>query len=346
MSLWGFTNFGIARKRSMGKKILIVLHGSIGDVTRALPLANVLRRAFPNARITWSIEPPALPVLENHPAIDEIIVFDRKLWWKSLVPFLRQIRGGDFDLVLDLQRLLKSGFVSWWSGAPYRLGFHRLDSKEGNWLFNNHHIPLMGDRFLKLSHYLKFADFIGIHQAPVEWKLQCTPLEEENVTKRLQAIDGRFAVFFVGARWESKIWFPYQTALSASEVHRRYGLAIVLLGGSDDVQFAREVESYGMVRLTNWVGKSSLREAIGIFSNSDLSDRLREGASVVYLLQRPGGEVFRPLHTVPFVKPSRDLLPLRVHGLPANHSRTVPSFSPQKLQGYPASEFPFDVLFQ
>ncbi len=271
MSLWSFTNFGIARKRSMGKKILIVLHGSIGDVTRALPLANVLRFAYPNARITWSIEPAALPVLENHPAIDEIIVFNRKLWWKSLVPFLRQIRGGDFDLVLDLQRLLKSGIVSWWSGAPYRLGFHRLDSKEGNWLFNNHHIPPMGDGFLKLSHYLKFADFIGIHQAPVEWKLQCTPLEEENVTKRLQAIDGRFAVFFVGSRWESKRWFPYQTALSALEVHRRYGLAIILLGGSDDVPFAREVESYEIVRLVNWVGKTSLRESIGILSRASVA---------------------------------------------------------------------------
>jgi len=56
----------------IGKKILIVLHGSIGDVARALPLANLLRRAYPEAKITWSIEPPALPLVDNHPAVDEV----------------------------------------------------------------------------------------------------------------------------------------------------------------------------------------------------------------------------------------------------------------------------------
>ncbi|MFQ5849132.1 MAG: glycosyltransferase family 9 protein [Candidatus Binatia bacterium] len=255
----------------MGKKILIVLHGSIGDVTRALPLANLLRRAYPDTRITWSIEPPAFPLVENHPAIDEVLVFERKLWWKSLGPFLRQIRLGAFDMVLDLQRHLKSGLISWLSGAPYRLGFHRLDSKEGNWIFNNRHIPFVGDGIPKLSHYLKFADFLGIHTAPVEWRLQCTPQEEERVVKRLQAVGSRFAVFFVGARWESKRWFSYQTALSATEVHRRYGLSIVLMGGEEDVPFAQELEGYGMVPLTNWVGKSSLREAIGILSRASVA---------------------------------------------------------------------------
>ncbi len=255
----------------MGKKILIVLHGSIGDVARALPLANIFRSAYPEARITWSVEPPAFPLLENHPAIDEVLLFDRKHWWKSLFPFLRQIRSGNFDLVLDLQRHLKSGLISRWSGASYRLGFHRLDSKEGNWIFNNHHIPQMGDGLLKLSHYLKFAEYMGLHPSPVEWNLQCTPSEEENVTKLLQAVGDHFAVFFVGARWESKRWFPYQTALSASEINRRYGLPIVLLGGSEDVPFGQEVEGYHMVPITNWVGKSSLREAVEILSRASVA---------------------------------------------------------------------------
>ena len=40
------------------QKILIVLHGSIGDVTRALPLASMLRRRFPQLLIPFAWSPP------------------------------------------------------------------------------------------------------------------------------------------------------------------------------------------------------------------------------------------------------------------------------------------------
>jgi len=246
------------------QRILIVLHGSIGDVVRALPLANLLRRAYPKARIVWAIEPPSFPLVEHHPAVDEVILFDRSHWWRSLGSFLGQVRLGRFDLVVDLQRHLKSGWISWWSGAPYRLGFHRHDAKEFNWLFNNHHIPAIGDGTSKLSHYLKFAEFLGIKPYPIEWRLGLMPEEEKNVGRMLRQVGDRFAVFFVGGSWKSKRWFPLQTARSAAEIQRRYGLETVLLGGREDVSFAREVEALQLVRVTNLAGQTSLRESMGI----------------------------------------------------------------------------------
>ena len=119
------------------QRILIVLHGSIGDVTRALPLLGLLRAGYPKAFIAWSVEPASAPLLDGNPLLDQVIRFDRGHWWKSFTGFLWRIRRGNFDLVLDLQRHLKSGIISRFSGAPRRLGFHRGDGKEGNWLFNN-----------------------------------------------------------------------------------------------------------------------------------------------------------------------------------------------------------------
>src|SRR3989338_3435217 len=178
-------------------KILIVLHGSIGDVVRAFPLANLIRRHYPQALLAWSVEPLVFPLVENHPAVDEVILFDRRRLWKSIFGFLGRIRAGKFDLVLDLQRHLKSGLISWWSRAPYRLGFHRLDAKEFNWVFNNIHIPAMGEGISKLSHYLKFAEFLGIDPRPVEWDLRLMPREKENVDRMLGPAGRKFAVLFV-----------------------------------------------------------------------------------------------------------------------------------------------------
>ena len=252
-------------------RILIVLHGSIGDVARAVPLAGLLRRAYPEAWLAWSVEPPALPLVERHPAVDEVLLFERCRWWRGLVPFLRRVRSGHFDLVLDLQRHLKSGLISRWSGAPYRLGFHRRDAKELNWLFNNHHIPLYGEALSKLNHYLKFAELLGIEPYPIEWEFPLTAEEKLNVETILRGVGGRFAVFFLGASWESKQWFAAETAASAAEIRRRYGLDIVLLGGKEDIGFAREVENLSRPRVANCVGRTSLREAVGILSRAAVS---------------------------------------------------------------------------
>jgi ADP-heptose:LPS heptosyltransferase len=117
------------------KRILIVLHGSIGDVTRALPLASLIRKGFPDVKLSWAVEAPSFPLVEHYPAIDEVIVFDRRHWWRGIWPFLRTIRGRRFDVVVDLQRHLKSGLISFFSGAPIRVGFNKADGKEFNWLF-------------------------------------------------------------------------------------------------------------------------------------------------------------------------------------------------------------------
>ncbi len=253
------------------KRILIILHGSIGDVVRAIPTANLLRDAYPKAKIAWAIESAALPLVEHHPAVDEPIFFDRRRWRKSLGPFLRRVRREQFDVVLDLQRLFKSGLISWWSGAPCRIGFHRRDAKEFNWLFNNHHIPAAGERLSKLIHYLKFAEYLGLSPASVRWDLHLTLEQEGRVNMLLDGVGSHFAVFFVGSRWESKQWFPAQTARCADEVQRRYGLDAVLLGGQEDIGFAREVEQTCASRAASFVGQTSLGEAMGIIRRADVA---------------------------------------------------------------------------
>jgi lipopolysaccharide heptosyltransferase I len=253
------------------KRILIVLHGSIGDVTRALPLATILRKGFPRAFLAWSIEPACFPLLLGNREIDEVILFDRRRAWRSAGQFLAKVRSGKFDLVLDLQRLFKSGFIGWWSGAHRRIGFHRRDSKELNWVFNNLHIPEFGEEIPKIEHYLKFADYLGIERADLEWDFALTAEEMSSVQRQLAATRRPFAVLFVGSRWESKQWFPFQINQCAEELESEHKLGVVLLGGSDDKKLAEEAESLSVTKLTNLVGQTSLREAIGIIQQAKLA---------------------------------------------------------------------------
>src|SRR5437868_6783746 len=121
-------------------RILIVLLGAIGDVVRALPLLSRVRAGYPRAHIAWAVEPVAAPILVEHPALDDVLVFERAGGTRAFLRFLRRVHAERFDLTLDLQRHAKSGLVSFASRAPVRVGFHRRNAKELNWLWNTHAI--------------------------------------------------------------------------------------------------------------------------------------------------------------------------------------------------------------
>jgi len=250
------------------QRILVILLGAIGDVTRALPLLSRLRRAYPQAHIAWAVEPAAAALLDYHPALDEILLYQRSRGSQTFLPFLRTVRNHHFDLVLDLQRHLKSGLVSLWSRAPVRLGFHRSNTKEGNWLFNTHTIEAVPDFSLKLAQYLKFADALGLPDDGVRFDLRLRPEEEQQVETLLAGTIRPFAAFFLGSRWPSRFWFPQATAEVARVLQQEYGMGIVLVGGPSEVAFAQQVSEAMGTAVTNLSGKTSLRDLIGVFSRA------------------------------------------------------------------------------
>jgi len=256
--------------RVSAERILVVLLGAIGDVTRALPLLQRVRQGYPRARLTWAVEPASAALLHNHPALDEMLVFDRPQGAAAFLPFLRKIRALRPDLTLDLQRHLKSGVISRASGAPVRLGFHRRNSREGNWLFNSHHLRAMAHFSSKLEQFLRFADWLELPPVPVSFGLQLTAAEEARVAGLLEGTVQPFVAAFVGSSCESRLWFPDRTAMVADALAAR-GLTTVLVGGPGDVEFAAAVARAARAPLTNLAGRTSLRDLIGIFARARLA---------------------------------------------------------------------------
>jgi heptosyltransferase-1 len=249
------------------ERILIVLLGAIGDVTRALPLLERVRRGYPRARIVWAVEPAAAALLLHHAALNDVLIFERSRGVPAFARFLRQVRAQRAELTLDLQRHLKSGIVSWASGAPLRLGFHRRNSREGNWLFNTHHVDAMPHFSSKLAQFLAFAEWLGIEPAPVTFGLQLTAEEEPRVDALLASVPTPFVAAFVGSSCESRLWFVDRTAAVVDALADR-GIGVVLVGGSADVEFATAVARTARAPVTNLAGRTTLRDLIGIFTRA------------------------------------------------------------------------------
>src|SRR2546426_5503212 len=115
-------------------RILIIKPSSLGDVIHALPTINLIRKRFPEAHIAWLINAELSSLLNHCPVIDDRIEFRRRdsVSWLAL---LRRLRLERFDVVYDLQGLLRSGIFAFATGAPRRIGLS--DAREGARLFYN-----------------------------------------------------------------------------------------------------------------------------------------------------------------------------------------------------------------
>jgi lipopolysaccharide heptosyltransferase I len=252
-------------------RILLILMGSIGDVVRALPLLGRIRRSFNTAHIAWVIEPKSLPIVAGHRWLDEVIVYDRAAPW-SFPLILNRIRRGRFDLVLDLQRHLKSGVISLASGAHERLGFNHANTKEFNHYFNLRQIPAQPPMRLKLMQYQAFGDALGLPAAPIEFGIEPTEAEQRRARELLADAPRPLLAVILGSSWPSRIYFPESIAavirLLATPADGMPALFPLLLGAPEESKLARQVvERMPDMALLNLAGRTTLRDLVPIFTH-------------------------------------------------------------------------------
>ena len=148
--------------------------GAVGDVVRTLPAVSSLRRAYPGSQITWLVEPGAAGALDGQPWVDEVLVFPRERLGHSvagprrlaalreLSAFLRRLRGGRFDLVLDFHSILRSGVLARLSGARRRVSYAPPFAREGAWWFATERARLAPARVSRFARNGALVRFLGV----------------------------------------------------------------------------------------------------------------------------------------------------------------------------------------
>ena len=247
-------------------RILVVLMGSLGDVARGLCLLKPLRRQFPTARISWLVEPTSEALVRLHPDIDRVVVFQRKAAIRGVFRLLRELRAEQYDVTLDLQRHAKSGFFSFLSRAPRRIGFHRSDAKELNWLWNTDEIGAYGETINKVRHYLAFLAPLGI-PAPAQVEFGFENLTPEQLGGRHTSLKkGSFVAVVMGSRWESKD-YPLSGIVELVGLLKLRQMAVVLVGGKDQINNAKSVAEIHP-DVTNIVGETTIPELMGVLKQA------------------------------------------------------------------------------
>jgi len=237
--------------------------GALGDVVRGMYLVNSIKSAEPDAHITWLVEPACSGILRLHPAIDDIVVFNRPKGFAGVLEVRRELAKRSFDITLDLQRHSKSGLFSWFSGAPRRIGFHRKDAKEFNWFFNTEYVEPQGEAISKIDHYHTFLDRLELPQ-PQELSsgLEGITLANTTASWAEQLRGESYVGFILGSSWDSKDWpvEGYEGLLSMIP-----GGTAVFLADKSKIAMAERLERVQTkARVVNLAGKTNLTELVAL----------------------------------------------------------------------------------
>jgi heptosyltransferase-1 len=252
-------------------RICIIKPSALGDVVQSLPLLPILRKRFPNARISWVISRALAPLLEGHPHLDELIIFERRGSWKDWRRLLTQLRNSEFDLVFDLQGLFRTGIMMLATRAQLRVGLETArEGAQWGWHFA---VPDTGLDVAPHVRYRHVAEALGLAEYPLEAHLPVSSDDAVWAQHELARLKGPALAIHPGARWQTKRWPPERFAAVACKAIRRYGLAPVILGTSEEQPVALQVEQtirglLPTVELTNLAGRTTLKQLVAVLKEA------------------------------------------------------------------------------
>ncbi len=242
-------------------KILIVKLGALGDVINTFPAVIKLKKHF-NAEIHWLAAPLSYPLVNTHPFVDRVILFDKNRE-HGLIDTITEIRKETYDITFDFQRTLKSGFFCLISKSKKKIGFDKKRCKELTWLYPFTRIPHSDPGKHMLEQYLDFTDYLGIKNDSIAWGITVPDSIDIN-------LPARYIILNIGATKKANLWQAEKFADLAKLIHDKTKIMSVITGGGkEDVKRALKIAALAGKSVINLVGKTSITELAGIISGCE-----------------------------------------------------------------------------
>ncbi len=117
--------------------VLVLQTSFLGDLVLTLPLIAEIRSRFPVRKLSLMCTPLGRELLQDHPAIDEILVDDKKRahrGWRGLTAQAALLRQQRFTVALTPHKSARSAFMLYRANIPQRIGFRQSKG----WFFFHH----------------------------------------------------------------------------------------------------------------------------------------------------------------------------------------------------------------
>jgi len=320
------------------RNVLLIRLSARGDIVFSSPMVRAFRRSYPEARISWLAEFHTKNLIEHHPELDEVLVWNRGAWKKLLKErkyltlfrearsFIAELRSRKFDVAIDMQGLLRSGVMAFLSGAPTRIG---LRPKEGSRFFMTQVVDRhrnKGDRAKVSSEYLYLAQELELDTSEFRMEVPLSPKDRLFAADWFQEreLEEGYAVAIPFTTRPQKHWFEDRWAHLLDRVGEEIGIPTVVLGGPGDRDALERIQRMADTEVLGLVGETSLTQAAAIIEGAALVLGVDTGLTHMGIaFDRPTVTIFGS--NIPYTEPPTDRGKVLVHWLECSPCKGNPT---------------------
>jgi len=262
------------------RRIALVKPSALGDIVHSLPVLHALRVRYPEAHLTWIVNRAFEPLLRGHPELDAILPFDRQMGIRCVPAFAREMVRGRFDLVIDLQGLLRTGWMSVGSLARRRIGLSSA-REWAAWFYTDIIRVPDEDAMHAVDRYWLVAEAIGAGGVPKVFRLPRSAEAEAWAEDVLRLMPRPRFMVAPGSRWETKRWPVEHFAELLRRGLAASGGSVVLLGSQDEATLTGAIASSlrfsassavnpQSLNLLDLAGKTTLPQLVALLARADV----------------------------------------------------------------------------
>lgn len=255
------------------QRVLVIKPSALGDICHALPVLDFLGHRFPQAKIDWVANKSFAPILKDHPRLHEVIEFNRHAGFPvefltSWTGLIRRLRSGSYDLVLDMQGLLRSAVMALATGCKIRIGPY--DGREGSRTFYTHLTKPVEQHTHAVLRNWSFACLLGAKGPPLPGLIQPGLESLETVAGLLSGYRKPYWILAPGARWFTKRWPVEHFAEIGRRLIKRHGGSVVIVGAPDEKELTDALTDQLGFPSLDLGGKTGLAQLTALLSVADL----------------------------------------------------------------------------
>ena len=236
----------MSQKNNLPSSICVLRLSSIGDITHMIPVIKTIQHNLPKSDITWIIGKTEYPLVKNMKEV-RFIIIDKSKNLKSIINLKNEIKGEEFDVLLHMQKSLRSKILSLFIAAKKKLDYKNTKMPEES------HV---------LDTFFYFLEEIGIKKRQLDWSLDFDPPDNEVLKKkRKYAV---FNPFTSSRRFNYREWKLKNYELIAKYLSEKYDIDSIMVGGNNnyEIEGSKKIDSNDFIY--NLVGKTNLQELCGI----------------------------------------------------------------------------------
>ncbi len=238
-------------------KLLVVKLSSLGDLFHALPAVHNLKLGL-GAEVHWLVQAEYTELVRRFTDVERVLTFHRRAFFRTLGPFLRELRAEHYDMIVDLQGLFKSALAARLARGTRRIG--PSYRREGaNLLYTD--VAGKPDRSRHaVDQACDIVTFLGLERIAPEFPVSFPPGDISGSGKKVALLPC--------SRWHSKNW----PVGNFAELARRLSAksTLYLLGSGADKPACDAIASRVDGGCTNLAGRADLVETGSVLQEMDL----------------------------------------------------------------------------